>query len=313
MLTGNPRKELIMGNAEKLDWNTARRGFLRAGLASAGAAFAAAGSAAAQSGRPPSSTPAAGGENAPGRFAGKVVLITGATSGIGEATARAFAAQSAHVIFNGRREALGRRVEQSIRASRGDAVYHRSDVRDAAQTRSFVQTALDRHGRIDAVFLNAGIDRPPQPIAETDIDAFDDQIATNLRGVFLGMKYTLPHLVASRGALVTMASIGGRHAFPNIVAYGASKAAVIHMTRAAAQEYGREVRINAVAPGPIETAMLERVRQQWGVTSEQLASAYPAKRIGTVQEVAQAVLWLCSHEASYVSGQILGVDGGGLA
>lgn len=127
------------------------------------------------------------------------------------------------------------------------------------------------------------------------------------------MKHELPHLVQSRGAIINTASIGGRHAFPNIVGYGASKAAVIHMTRAAAHEYGPNVRVNAIAPGPIETAMMERVREQWKVTTEQMAAPYPAKRFGTTQEVAELVLFLASPRAAYISGQVVGIDGGGLA
>jgi NAD(P)-dependent dehydrogenase (short-subunit alcohol dehydrogenase family) len=246
-------------------------------------------------------------------LAGKVAIVTGATSGIGAATAAALARNGAKVAFNGRREGLGRAVEAAIRAAGGDAVYLKSDVRNAAEMERFVGAVVERHGRLDIAFNNAGIDRPPAPIAETDIAEFDDIVATNLRGVFLAMKYALPHLVRAKGSVINMASIGGRHAFPNIVAYGAAKSAVIHMSRAAAQEYGRDVRINAIAPGPIESPMLERVRRDWKVTQEQLVAPYPMKRAGTPEEVAALVVFLASGASSYISGQVIGIDGGDLA
>lgn len=249
----------------------------------------------------------------PRSLEGKVALITGGTSGIGAVTAGVLAQAGAKVAFNGRREALGRQVEAHLRAAGGDVIYIRSDVRDAHQVERFVAETLDRYGRLDIAFNNAGIDLPPAPIADTDIVGFDDQIAINLRGVFLAMKYELPHLVTFQGAMINMASIGGRHAFPNIVAYGASKAAVIHMTRAAAQEYGKRVRINAIAPGAIQTPMLERVRRDWKVTTEQLVSLYPMRRVGTPEEVASLVLFLASDASSYVSGHVIGIDGGDLA
>ncbi len=248
----------------------------------------------------------------PGGFVDKVVLVTGATSGIGAATVAAFASAGAKVAFNGRRDALGKRVEADVRAAGGDVMYLKSDVRDAGQMEQFVSDVVQRYGGIDVAFNNAGIDLPPAPIADTDLLGFDDQIATNLRGVFVSMKYEMPHLVRSRGAMINMASIGGRHAFPNIVAYGASKAAVIHMTRTAAQEYGRNVRINAIAPGAIESPMLERVRRDWNVTNEQLVAPYPMRRVGTPAEVAALVLFLAGDQSSYLSGHVIGIDGGDL-
>lgn len=250
---------------------------------------------------------------APGVLQGKVAIVTGGTSGIGAATAGVLAQAGAKVAFNGRREALGREVEGRIRATGGEVVYIKSDVRDAHQVERFVAETVERYGRLDIAFNNAGIDLPPAPIADTDIAGFDDQIATNLRGVFVAMKYELPHLVRSKGVMINMSSIGGRHAFPNIVAYGASKAAVIHMTRAAAQEYGRHVRINAIAPGAIETPMLERVRRDWKVTTEQLVGPYPMRRAGTPEEVASRVVFLASDASSYISGHVIGIDGGDLA
>ncbi len=248
----------------------------------------------------------------PGEFVDKVVLVTGATSGIGAATVAAFASAGAKVAFNGRRDALGKRVEADVRAAGGDVMYLKSDVRDAGQMEQFVSDVVQRYGGIDVAFNNAGIDLPPAPIADTDLLGFDDQIATNLRGVFVSMKYEMPHLVRSKGTMINMASIGGRHAFPNIVAYGASKAAVIHMTRAAAQEYGRNVRINAIAPGAIESPMLERVRRDWNVTNEQLVAPYPMRRVGTPDEVAALVLFLAGDQSSYLSGHVIGIDGGDL-
>jgi NAD(P)-dependent dehydrogenase (short-subunit alcohol dehydrogenase family) len=250
--------------------------------------------------------------NPKGAFASKVVLITGATSGIGKTTAIAFAKQGAQVFFCGRRENLGTQVEQEIRAMGGAATYMRADVRKAAEVKAFVDACIAQYGRLDIAFNNAGIDYPPAPTAETTVEEFDDLMNTNARGVFLSMKYEIPHLLKTNGgAIINMASIGGDRAFPNILGYGASKAAVIHMTKMAAQEYGK-IRINAVLPGAINTAMLDRVKRDWKVTEAQLVTPYPMKRVGQPSEVANMVLWLASDAASYVSGSEFNVDGGGL-
>jgi NAD(P)-dependent dehydrogenase (short-subunit alcohol dehydrogenase family) len=191
--------------------------------------------------------------NSKGEFAGKVVLITGATSGIGKTTAEAFAKQGSRVFFCGRREKLGAQVEQTIRAAGGDATYMRADVRKAEDVKAFVDACVTKYGRLDIAFNNAGNDYPPKSIADTSIAEFDDLMNTNARGVFLGMKYEIPYILKTGGgAIINMASIGGHRAFPNIVGYGASKAAVIHMTKMAAQEYGKTIRINVVSPGAIQ-------------------------------------------------------------
>lgn len=247
-----------------------------------------------------------------GKFANKVVLITGATSGIGEATARAFAKEGAKVFFCGRRENLGKNVEREIRSAGGEATYMQTDVRQAEQVKAFVDACVAKYGRLDVAFNNAGTDHPPNPIADTPVSEFDDLMNTNARGVFLGMKYEIPYMLkAGQGAVVNMASIGGYRAFPNIVGYGASKAAVIHMTKMAAQEYGK-LRVNAVLPGAIDTAMLDRVERDWKVTKSKLVEPYPIKRVGKPEEVAAMVLWLASDQASYISGGQFSVDGGGL-
>lgn len=248
-----------------------------------------------------------------GTFAGKVVLITGATSGIGEATAKAFAKEGAKVFFCGRRENLGTKVERDIRSMGGEATYRRADVRNAEDVKAFVDACVAKYGRLDIAFNNAGNDYPPKPIADTEIAEFDDLLNTHVRGVFLSMKYEIPYIQkAGGGAIINMASIGGHRAFPNIAGYGASKAAVIHMSKSAAQEYGKTIRVNAISPGAIDTAMLDRVKRDWKVTEEQLLAPYPIKRPGTVTEVANLVLWLSSDAAAYVSGANLNIDGGGL-
>ena len=246
------------------------------------------------------------------QFANKVVLITGATSGIGKTTAKAFAQQGANVFFCGRRAELGQQVETEIRAMGGEATYMQADIRNAAEVKAFVDACITQYGRLDIAFNNAGVDYPPAKIADTDIEDFDDLMNTNARGVFLGMKYEIPHLLKTGGSIINNASIGGHRAFPNIIGYGASKAAVIHMTKMAAQEYGKTIRVNVIAPGGVDTPMWDRVQRDWNVSEEQLIAPYPIQRVAQPVEIANAVMWLASDAASYVSGMRFDIDGGGL-
>jgi NAD(P)-dependent dehydrogenase (short-subunit alcohol dehydrogenase family) len=286
-----------------------RRHLLTVGATGLAGAIAVVPKSTAQAQTKPSVTPPS---NLNGAFAGKVVLITGATSGIGKTTAEAFASQGAKVFFCGRRENLGAQVEQGIRSMGGEATYMRADVQQATAVKALVDACVAKYGRLDIAFNNAGIDYPPTPTADTKIEEFDALMNTNARGVFLSMKYEIPHILkVGNGAIINMASIGGSRAFPNIIGYGASKAAVIHMTKMVAQEYGK-IRINAVLPGAINTAMLDRVKRDWKATEEQLVAPYPMKRVGQPSEVANLVLWLASDAASYVSGGEFSVDGGGL-
>ncbi len=252
------------------------------------------------------------GTPAPRRFDGKVVAITGATSGIGRQTAIRFAEQGANVVFCGRRENLGREVQQEIRGSGGNATFVRADVRDAEQVRRFVDEAARRHGRLDIAFNNAGV-IGNQPLHETDEEEFDRVINTNLKGVWLAMRYEIPHILrAGGGAIINTASM---HAFatrPRMSPYAASKAGLLGIINAAAQEYGPQgIRINGVAPGAIDTPML---RAGIGSTAEGRQrfadGAASLKRVGEADEIAQAVLWLASPESSYVAGTMLRVDGG---
>ncbi|MDJ0569490.1 MAG: SDR family oxidoreductase [Pleurocapsa sp. MO_192.B19] len=198
-------------------------------------------------------------------------------------------------------------------ASGGKATYQKADVRNEEEVKAFVDSCIKRYGRVDIAFNNAGIDRPPAPLADTTTEVWDDIMNTNVRGIFLAMKYEIPQMLEQGGGLiVNMSSIGGHRVFPNISPYHASKYAVEAITKGAAKEYAQQnIRVNAIAPGPVETPMIERVVRDWNVTREELASGYPANRFSTPEEQVRVVMFMCSPEASYMTGAIVSVDGGG--
>lgn len=253
--------------------------------------------------------------NPNGRFAGKVVLITGATSGIGEATARAFAAEGATVHFCGRREALGEQVAQSIRDAGGKATYQRADVRIENDVKAFVDGCAEQYARIDIAFNNAGIFMTPAEIQDIPLDNFMDIITTNTVGEFLCMKYEIPYMRRQGGGnIINMASVAGHVGFRTTAHYNASKHGVIGLTKAAAQENAdHNIRINSISPLAVDTPQLRESFAFQGITYEQAVQGFITKRIMTPHEMAEAVMFLASNQATSMTGMDLDVTGGQLS
>ena len=242
----------------------------------------------------------------------RVALVAGASRGIGADTAKAFAAAGYAVVLGARDRAALDVVVTDIVGAGGHAVAAVTDVGDDESTEALVHTAVDTFGRLDAAFNNATDGPMPAPLAEVDVDGFDRGIRTNVRGTFLGMRHQIPAMLATGGgAIVNMASVAGVRAMTNLSAYVAGKAGIIGLTEAAALDYAdRGIRVNVVAPGPILTHHLERA----GAEAQRLAGAsVPMGRVGTTAEVADVVVWLCSDQASYITGATVPIDGGQLA
>jgi NAD(P)-dependent dehydrogenase (short-subunit alcohol dehydrogenase family) len=247
-----------------------------------------------------------------GVFDGKVVLVTGGTSGIGRETALAFAASGAKVVVAGRREGEGSEVVQLIRGGGGEGHFVRTDVSQSGQVAALVTEVVERYGALDVAFNNAGVEGTPYVALENySEETWNSVIEINLKGLFLSMKHELPHLVKSKGAMVNMASVAGLTGGRLGAAYYASKHGVIGVTKSAAVEYAdKGVRINAVAPGVISTEMAERAFFRDPAVAARIKSLHPMGRLGTSTEVARAVLWLCSSDSSFTTGHVLSVDGG---
>jgi NAD(P)-dependent dehydrogenase (short-subunit alcohol dehydrogenase family) len=250
-----------------------------------------------------------------GMFEGKVALVTGGSSGIGRATALAFAAQGACVVVASRREEESAQTVREIAAAGGQALFVRTDVTQAAQVQALVARAVAEYGGLDYAFNNAGIEGTPfVPLQHYGEEAWDEVVAINAKGVFLSLKYELPHVAARKGAIVNMASIAGLKGSRFGAAYVASKHAVVGMTRALALECADNgVRVNAVAPAIIHTPMAERALFQDPAIHARAVAIHPLGRVGTPEEVAQAVIWLCSPASSFITGHTLPIDGGALA
>jgi NAD(P)-dependent dehydrogenase (short-subunit alcohol dehydrogenase family) len=245
----------------------------------------------------------------------KVALVTGGTSGIGRATAIAFGAAGAKVVFSGRREAEGETTAALIRDAGAECLFVRSDVSSEAEVQALVEKTIATYGRLDCAFNNAGSQSPIKPLHEQSIEDFDKLMSINVRGLFLCMKYEIQQMLnQGSGAIVNNSSTVGLFAFPGLSPYVASKHAVMGLTRAATLDYAKQgIRINAVNPGSIATEMVDRSLKQLGITVDSFASTVPMGRIGQAAEIAQAVVFLCSDAASYITGQPLVVDGGSTA
>jgi len=246
------------------------------------------------------------------RFTGKVVLVTGGGSGIGRATALAFAAEGATVVVAGRSaETLAQTVKE---IETGSAV--QVDVTRGDDVRRLIATVVERHGRLDIAFNNAGILGPNAPVGDLDDDDFAAVVDTNLTGTWLCMKHEIAHMRAhGGGVIVNMASnIGAHRRRPGLGAYAASKAAVAALTRTAAMEHIADgIRINAVSPGATDTEMSRRPGESDADRAARLGATIPLGRVGRTTEIANGVLWLASDEAAFAVGHDLVLDGGATA
>ncbi|MGZ9052817.1 MAG: SDR family oxidoreductase [Rhodoplanes sp.] len=245
-------------------------------------------------------------------FDKQVALVTGAASGMGLATAQAFAAAGAAVMLADRNEEALRSAADELTSAGHQAVGVTCDVTDEAQVAAMVERTVATFGRLDAAFNNAGIQVPPSDAADEPAENFDRVNAVNLRGVWACMKHELRQMRAQgSGAIVNCSSIGGLIGLPSRAAYHASKHGVIGLTRSAAIEYApRGIRINAVCPGTIDTPMVADMLKKQPEAMKDILKDQPIGRLGRSEEVASAVLWLCSPGASFVIGHALAVDGG---
>ena len=245
-------------------------------------------------------------------FEGKVALVTGGGSGIGRAAALAFAREGAQVVIGNRNVQRGEETVAMIQKAGGTASFKRTDVSVTAEIEALVQHAVKEYGGLDLAFNNAGVEGDVAPLVEQTEANYNAVMDVNVKGVWLSMKYEIPRMLErGGGAIVNCSSVAGLIGFPNLAIYMASKHAVIGLTKVAAIEYSAKgIRINAVNPAVIDTEMVDRLAAGLNMKKSDLAPLHPIGRLGRVEEIAEAVLWLCSGKSSFVTGHSLIVDGG---
>ena len=246
---------------------------------------------------------------------GKVGIVTGGTSGIGRDAAVLFAKAGAKVVVAGRREAEGKETVDMVRAAGGEGLFVKTDVAKAADVHALVQKTVEKFGRLDVAFNNAGVEGAWIPIAEQAEQDWDHVIDINLKGTWLSLKYEIQQMLkqGGGGAIVNMASVAGLMGSAGAATYCASKHGVMGLTKAAALENARNgIRVNVVCPAVIETPMAERAFAD-PAFNKFVLGLHPIGRFGKPMEIAEAVLWMCSDRASFMTGQSIVLDGGFLA
>lgn len=243
------------------------------------------------------------------------VIVTGAASGIGRATAVAFAGEGARVVVADTQVEQGKETVNELQGMGSESIFMKCDVSSEEDVKSLIHETVSTFGRIDCAFNNAGIEGEQGYTSDCSVQNWDRVIGINLKGVWLCMKYQLQQMLKQGGgAIVNCSSIAGLVGFPGIPAYVASKHGVIGLTKTAALEYARSgIRVNAVCPGVIQTPMVDRFVHGEAQIRNHLIEGEPVGRIGKPEEIAEAVLWLCSPKTTFVTGHALAVDGGWVA
>jgi NAD(P)-dependent dehydrogenase (short-subunit alcohol dehydrogenase family) len=248
-------------------------------------------------------------------FEGKVALVTGGTTGIGQAAAIAFAQNGAKVVVSGRRTEEGEKTVHLIEQKGGKASFVKTDISNAAEVSSLIANIVETFGSLDYAFNNAGTEGKLAPITDLTEEDFDRVIDTNLKGTWLCLKHEIAQMLKQGGGSIVNTSSGlGEVGGAQLSPYCASKHGVLGLTKALALEYAKAgIRINAICPGPVDTGMPDRGTGSPEARDRYISTFVPMNRMGTAPEVAEAVVWLCSDAASFVTGTALAVDGGYLA